>query len=402
MSPPEPIDRAEAARLLRSARETGPDADETIDWAFAAMPHSSAAHRLKVQALLRQGDWETADALLARELLQRPTHAGLILLRAQSSFGQGRDRDAEADLRLVLALRPEHTRALELAGRVALRLGHPEQAAAHFRAVDAAHPSDRIKELRVEALLAAGRPDLARGVLGSMEEAPPLTAARVLRAEGRALEAADVLAAARSVERCPDHAAITVALIDVVESIADARRLRHLLDTVTPSDPDALLRAGRAWLSLGEFRAAVGAMRRLSRVPGRSALALVILMVAAAMLQRPRLAARALHRLRHIDEPVARESVADAWCRGLLGRILIDQRSARVAGADPLSGRLGRLLGDAVGQFSAELTRGTESASRRRDLERHRDVCLGVVARLGEPRPRPAPTAKTVWRTSAT
>jgi pimeloyl-ACP methyl ester carboxylesterase len=55
---------------------------------------------------------------------------------------------------------------------------------------------------------------------------------------------------------------------------------------------------------------------------------------------------------------------------------------------------------DMRGYGKSALTDGP--ISRRRDLERHRDVCLGVVARLGEPRPRPAPTAKTVSRTSAT
>ena len=105
------------------ARAAGPDEPEDVEWTFAAMPDSPSAQRLKIELLLRHGDTESADALIARGLLQRPTDAGLTLLRARSLFAQGKLDRARRELRLVLAKRPHHRGAIELAGHVALELG---------------------------------------------------------------------------------------------------------------------------------------------------------------------------------------------------------------------------------------------------------------------------------------
>ena len=100
-------------------------------------------------------------------------------------------------------------------------------------------------------------------------------------------------------------------------------------------------------------------------------------MVAAAMLNRTSLAERALRRLRRLDEPVEQSHVSEAWCRGLFGRLLLDQCSARRAGADPHTGRLQRLLRDARMTFEDLLADSGPAMPRTelRDLQQHSEVC---------------------------
>jgi tetratricopeptide (TPR) repeat protein len=384
------VDPVEAARLLRAARVAAPSGGEDVEWAFSAMPDRPCAQRLKIEQLLRHGDIEWADALIAQGLLQRPTDAGLTLLRARSLFAQGKLDRAQRELRLVLAKRPHHCGALELAGHVALELGDAHRAAYLFRCIDVRRPDDRIKGLRVTALLEVDRPDLARGILERIQTPSVLLWARVLRAEGRLLEATETLHEARRDEADPDYAPITCALIEVLEEAADAKRLHDVLTPLQITHPAALARAGRAWLGMGAFRTAAVRMARLARVPGYRATALIVLMVAAAMINRQTLAARALRRLRRIDEPVDRPSTAEAWCRGLLGRILLDQRSARQAGADPSTGRLEHLVREAARVFDEELASAdTLAAAERAVLERHRAVCRTVLGRFGDRDARP-------------
>ena len=134
-------------------------------------------------------------------------------------------------------------------------------------------------------------------------------------------------------------------------------------------------------------------MAALARVTGYRSRALTILMVAGAMLNRTGLARRALDRLRRLDEPVDRQAVADAWCRGLFGRLLLDQCSARAAGADPHTGRIHRLLREAAGVFHDELGKGDRSISppERRDLRNHLTVCKGVSDQRRDVAHAPAP-----------
>ncbi len=382
--PAPPRDRAEAAALLRAARRGGPGADEAAEWAFAAVPDSPAARRLKVQLLLRDRDHGYADALLSLALLRRPMDPGLRLLKARSLFAQERYDEADDQLKLVLVQRPEHGGALELAGRVALQRGDPHQAAAHFRAADVLRPTDRVKALRIAALLRTGRPDLARGVLEQMQSAPLLLRAQVLLAEGRYHEAAETLDRERPPSDDPEFAPVTCALIEVLEETSDARRLAHVLTPLRAEHPAALARAGRAWLALGSFETAILRMAPLARVHGHAAEALLVMMVAASMLNRRRLARRCLERLRGLDEPVERREVADAWSRGLMGRILRNQRSARDAGTDPPRGMLPELLVEAESVLDGVRGGGAPlPPPRRLVLERHIETCRKLLGALG-------------------
>ncbi|MHC4969245.1 MAG: hypothetical protein ACYTF4_11575, partial [Planctomycetota bacterium] len=196
------LGRERAARLLRDARRLGPegrqnlagtDADEAVEWAYSTMPDSLGARRLKIQMLLRQGNLEAADTLIAQGLLQRPTNASLSYLRARSLFAQGKLAPARRELRLVLAKRPRHRGTLELAGRVAFGLGDRRCTVALLERAERRRPDDGIRSLLTEVWLESGRPDMARAVLRRMAAPTALLQARVLRAEGRLLEARETL-----------------------------------------------------------------------------------------------------------------------------------------------------------------------------------------------------------------
>ena len=226
-----------------------------------------------------------------------------------------------------------------------------------------------------------------------MTAPPALLTSRLLVAEGRLLEATEVLEKATTDVTLTDHDAMVCELIDVLEARGDRSRLRQILVGLSTDRPRVLARAGLAWLSMGAFHAAAVRMAALARVAGYRGHALAVLMVAAAMLGRTRLSRRVLDRLRRLDEPVERQTVADAWCRGLFGRLLLDQCSARAAGADPHTGRIHRLLREAAGVFHDELGQDDRSISpsERGDLRHHLTVCKGVSDQRRDVAHAPAP-----------
>src|SRR5687767_8777323 len=88
------ISRDEAARLLRAARRAAAgdieSAGEMIGWALTALRDNRHARRLKIDYLLHCGNFESADALIARSLMHGCDHALLRLRFARSQFMQGR------------------------------------------------------------------------------------------------------------------------------------------------------------------------------------------------------------------------------------------------------------------------------------------------------------------------
>ena len=374
-----------AAGLLRAAR-AAPDDDpgDAISWAFSALPDSPVARKFKIELLLKQGDLEGADTLIAQGLLRRPTCPALCLLRARSLFARDSIERAVEELRLVLARRPGHGGALELAGEAAMRLDDARRAVELLVRALRSRPRQRTKSLLVNAWIAAGRPEFARRVMSTMTDPPPLLRARVLRAEGRVLEAIETLGEAAGDAAQPEHAAIVCMLIDLLEEAADAGRLAGILETIDADQPEALARAGTAWLGMGAFHTAIRRMARLARVPAYRQSALVVLLVAASMINRRTLAARTLERLRRASAAVDRAAVTDAWCRGLLGRLLIDQRSARKAGADPHTGRIELLLRDAAQVFEEDMADECPgpSSGERADLQTHLAICRQASTRF--------------------
>lgn len=373
------VDRPTAAVLLRAARRADA-ADDAIEWAFTVMADRNPVRRLRIKQLLAHEDFEAADTLIAQGLRRRPTDASLSLLRARSLYAQDRLEPAGRELRLVLARRPHHRGALELAGTVAIRLGQPRQAVKLFQRAQGRRSDDRIGELIAGAWIDAGQPRRARQVIERMSAPSVLLTSRLLVAEGRLLEAAEVLDRVRADVSRPDHDAIVCELIDVLEARGDLSRLRQILVGLSTDRPTVLAKAGLAWLSMGAFHTAAVRMADLAADSKHRIHAMTVLMVAAAMLNRPSLARRALGRLSRLDEPIEKASMAEAWCRGLFGRLLLDQCSARKAGADPHTGRLGRLLGEAAGVFHDELSKDDPSLApaERRDLQHHLTICEEV------------------------
>ena len=228
----------------------------------------------------------------------------------------------------------------------------------------------------MEAWINAGRFEEAGKVLSQMDCPPARLSAKYLRAQGRLLEAVETLQTALDRDQGDEHEPMLCDLIDLLEESGNVARLRRTLQRIEVDQPTALARAGLAWLWLGEFHAAAVRSARLARVEGSSCTGLVVLLVAATMLRRPTLVERALRRLRRSDEPIDRNVVADAWCRGLMGRLLQSQRNPRNAGADPQTGQLGLLLGQAERTFQQQLASddGLTSADRR-ELTHYQDVC---------------------------
>ncbi len=388
VSRPSPVNRETAAKLLHAARSAtaGDDGQDAIEWAFSMLPDSAGARRLRTVQLIERGDFESADALIARGLRQRPTDPGLSLLRARSLFAQGRLEMAGRELRLVLTRRPDHTRALVLAGRVALGLGEPREAVRLLGRAERGRGDRQILDMMANAWLDAGEPRLARKVIKQMPATPALLRARVLRTEGRFLEAAETLERARQDPDQSDYEAVTLTLFDLLEDTANLQRLRRLLAPLTLERPALLVRAGAAWLAMGAFQTAAVRMATLSRLPEYRSRALVVLLVAGSMMNRTMLARRVLERLRRMDEPIDGDGLAEAWCRGLLGRVLLDQCSARQAGTDPHTGRLRKLLRDAAKVLNEDLAAGEGlPRSERLHLQHHLAVCDQAAALVDDP-----------------
>ena len=394
------IDRAEAARLLRTARSAALDGDgDAIDWAFSAIPESVAARRRKIEHALHHGDTDSADALIAQGLLLRPTNPSLTLLRARRLYAQGHVRRAKDELRLVLASRPHHCGALELSGRVAAELGDHATAVALLRQAAAERPgNDRATGLLVQSLLDAGYADRAAGALRTMAKPSSGLKARVLRGMGRLLDAREVLERAAAGESpATDREAALCDLIDTLEEAGDYPPLRSVLESIGTDQPAALAKAGRSWLLLGEFRTAALRMARLARSRAYRDRALEVMVVAASMMDRVHLAELALRRLQLTATGIDAEAMAEGWRRGLMGRLLVDQQSPRRAGADPSSSRLGGLLQAALDTFDEADDQagpnGPGEPKPRADLEHHRAACLAAMGTPGklDPRPRRTP-----------
>lgn len=379
------IDRKQAAALLQEARNAeGSVADDAIDRAFAQLPDSPGARSLKIKQLINQDDLDEAGAVIAQGLLQRPTNASLTLLRAQVLYAQGKYDECEHELRLLL-LRPKHFASLVIAGQIAIANDAPLRAASYFMRASSRPLSNReTLKLLANALNEAAQVREARLVLDRIKPRPLFLTAKVLKAEGRLLEAADTFEAAAGNSVGSHREAAICQLIAVLEEIGDMPRLKRILVPIDKSTPIALVRAGQAWLWLGAFKTALVRMASLSKVPGFMCPALTIGLVASSMLNRHRLSERILQRLHSGDKPVDNQAMAQAWCCGLMGRLLLAQCDPKQAGADPRTGQLGLLLQNAVKIFDQQLGEHDDSltATQLAELEHHRTVCQQGLADL--------------------
>jgi tetratricopeptide (TPR) repeat protein len=388
------IDRQEAAALLRAARAGAIEPlDDSTEWALTALPGCRHARRLAIQRLLQAGDTEAADALITQGLLIRPTDPLLTRLRAESLFMQGETRLAEKEIGLALDRRAHHCATLLLAARIAAARGDHPQAVALLQRAEAQKPHrDEIKAMLTQALLDAGCVERAEQALHTMDRPAPALCARVLAARGRLLEAIDLLEAARLEEieaADQQNAELLCELIDLLERVGDMSRLRRLLEEITIQGKPhraVLVRVGVAWLTLGAFATAIRQMALISRPGPRQRDALAVLVVAAAMAGRGRLAERALRRLQQTSAGTDPVAMADLWRRALTARLFSDQYDPQKAGADRNASLLQPLLHSALETFSAEPASREEGpgGASGAELNRHRAMCLAAMGRSRE------------------
>ncbi len=387
------IGRLEAAHLLRASRSASPEQiDEAVDWAFAALPDRKHARLIAIRRMLHHGDTAMADAQISQGLLQKPTDPSLTLLHAQSLFMQGQPRRAEREIRLVLKQRPQHKATLLLAAEIADTLGqYPDAIDRLERALERDPDSDLIKSRLVQILLNAKCVNRAREVLRKMKSPMPVLEARVLREQGRIVEATDLLETAR--QTGPDGQATSTycktlcELIDLLEHSGSLPRLRELLREISedPAADDATkVRVGKAYLTVGEFRTAARRMAGFRRKERSQPDAMAVLVVAAAMLDRMKLAELALARLQRTPVGANPRIFTDLWRRAQTARLFLDQHSSQKAGADRNTSLLRPLMQsalDALQSSSAGTSLASQGISPNR-LAHHQGALLTALGRV--------------------
>ncbi|MHC4947519.1 MAG: hypothetical protein ACYTG1_04570 [Planctomycetota bacterium] len=330
-----PIDRDDAARRLRAVRRAEDDATRSaaIDRACAALPDLRVVRRLAIQDRLDRGAIDEAERLLEQGLLAHPTDPALARIRAACRLERRDPRQAQREIAIALRQRPHHVGTRLLAARVATALGDHTRAVALLESTRAARRRRREADGRpataldrrldsalVLALIDAGIVRRAARLIEAMPDAPAVPWARLLTARGQRSRAIGLLASRVNHGPAEERAAIACELIDLLEPTGQSERLRRLLDATGPDQPRVLVRAGEAWLRRGDFRRAACRLARLRHDPkvGRDALSVV--MVAATHAGRPRLAERALHRLRRHPAGPDACRLADLWRRALAAR----------------------------------------------------------------------------------
>jgi tetratricopeptide (TPR) repeat protein len=371
-------DRKAAADVLRAARRASPEgASELLDSLLLVHSPSRPMQRLKIRLSLDAGHVDEADAWTARALLLWPVDPSLMLLRGHVLAARGRWQEADAEVTAVMGMRPHHCGAIRLAARIASALGEHQRAVALLDRVAERQPAgENVPEHLAETLLDAGDLPRAAAVAESIVPRNALLLARIRRAQGRMLDAVELIEGRLAMcdtrsetDRCLGL------LIAILEEAGDVHRVRETVLRIEPQHSSASLCAALALLGLGEFAAAARRLATLIRTDSCSRPALHALAVAATLMGRVRLAQRALRRLWRTREGVDRPTMLECWRRGLLGRLMREQHSPS-AGRDPGSGILPALLESAVKVF--ERARAGRSAPA---LDRHCAMCLAALNR---------------------
>lgn len=373
------LSRRAAARLLWEARRASrtSDAAETLDWALQLAPDSRPAIRMRVRLFLIEDDLESARSMIGRSLLAHADDALLRVLHAECLLRSGKLREANRAIRSALDARPERCDALELAAQIAIQSGEHARAIGLLEICRAKRPDDeRIAMLLTEALVRSGEAEnieQAEELMTCIASPAPMLMANVLIARGRSRDALEYLEARvdamlrkkssgrRSAANDNDDA-LLAQYITVLESCGETARLKALPARVdTLRHVQAATALGRAMLAQGRFRGAIALTLPLARLTADNAEALGIVMVAATMFGRDKLARLALRRLRgcaRISQNAALlASLADCWRRGLLGSALREKRTpgatvhrAHTSVLRPLAQRVGvpHLVGEAA------------------------------------------------------
>lgn len=341
--------RWNAARLLESARWCDPESGlELLDWVLTVVPSSRPARRLQIDLLLRTDHLGDAEAQLARCLLQWPNDHRLRFLRARCLAEAGRVDDARQALESLLRDRPHDRRALLFAARLERLADEPDRAASLLHRILADTPRDEaaLAEL-VEASLAAEDLDTAADALHRKAQPRPALTARVLEAQGRLLDALEIVAGQPPAD---DPEALELRLRWLIRT-ANLDAARAVLDTLDTDDPAVCLTAARGRLSLGHFAEADRLAAVAADRPSLRRRALEIRIIAGTLTQDAGVA-RDVNTVfdewhRHAG-PADRARLAELWIEGFRGELLVRQHDPIVAGADPVDSVLKPLLSDAL------------------------------------------------------
>jgi len=352
------VSRRQAAQLLKLARHgSGDVVSEAVDWAYAAMPDRVIVQRLKVRSLLRTGQFESADALLAQALLIYPTDHVLSTMRAERLLHKGRLESAAREIELVLAHHPERPSALSLGAEIASRQGDRARALALLqRAVDA-RPFEAPRRIQlIEALLADEQTVQAVHHLAYLSDPPALLEARVMHAQGCTIDALARLQREWNTSMESDHADhVAAAIVSLLEEIGRLDELERFVNEFDTSHPRAIAKAAESWLMLGRFEEAaqLGAMllKRRAFVPiGRG-----VLLVASTMRGNFGLAQRVVRQLVTSELTIDRISLAELWRRGTIGRLVRNGTSLTSAQAHASQGVLSTMAQSACELFREQL-----------------------------------------------
>jgi len=349
------IRRQQAARLLRAARNVhAENLGERIGWALAAMKDSRHAHRLKIDYLLSSGNFDSADAMLARHLLTGREHPLMRLRFARSMFLQGRHDSAKHEITRVIAERPDHIGANQLAAAIASAAGKHDQAVQFLvTALDLRPSSDQVRIQLIEALLDAGLITHAERELARLADPPVVLHARVLRAAGRTVEALDLLRHVSDVTAASSpRLTALLELIAASEAIGDLHQLTRMAEwsprdsRLTQSDHDefhdhvthACVRSGGSPTNRAELEAMITGSHR-------------------------------------DGSPTDDAAVARLWLGRLQGQVLSEQADAAASGADPSPNLLPPLLEAAAATLSRHLDAEDAGFGRQAStLRQHRDL----------------------------
>lgn len=321
------MSRHQAAQLLKLARTQGGGdvVNEAIDWAFAAMPDRAIVQRLKIRSLMRTGQFEAADALLAQALLIYPLDPVLSVLRAERLLSRGRPDSATREIELVLARHPHRTSALAVGARIASSIGDHVRASLLLERAVSLRPADAsLRAQYIEALLAKGEPVQAARQLAYLYDAPATLEARVLRAQGRAVDAlARLQAEWRLAKESASADELASMIIDLLEETGRLEELERFASSLEPTCPAALARAAQTWLALGRFDDALALGGQLLKRRAFVPIARGIVLVAATMKGNFGLAQRVVRQLITSTLTIDRISLAELWRRGMIGRFIV-------------------------------------------------------------------------------
>lgn len=420
------LNRIEAAEMIRAARKAPRGSDERgelIGWAKTVLCENHLVRRLKIDHLLDTGEYDSADALIARSLMRGNSREAGVLMRcrfARSLHAQGRLEQAWHQITHVLAERPQHGGALQLGAQIAgERDDFDVSVELLIRACSLQPKRIELRAELVEALVANGQVHGAAVELGRIDAPPPTLVSRVLRAQGRTLEAVELLErAAADNRRSESVAELNLELIAALEELGDASRLNGTLESAgqdlsdSTGGSETLLRAAKAMLSQGQFEnvlAAVEPMRNIAR-HRRAALPLVI--AALTMLDRTAEARHALVQWREVESAPNTPLLADIWLSALYGRTLVESVDFRSAGRDPALNLLRPMLTEAAAILHQASQKSTAANSLKPAVcSQFRDICLralgqapvesSATTRTASIQRDAKSPAKTSWRRAA-